>query len=63
MSNPYSLDSGYPNNVMFYNSLIKEDAEFVILSHTFDKDNVITTLKLSYMFVAYKIDGTTDTGR
>ena len=61
MSNPYSLEPGYPHNIMFRNANLKEDAEFVILSHTFDSDDTITTLKLKYYFVAYKMDGTTDT--
>ena len=61
MSEPYSLNSGYPHNIMFRNANLKEDAEFVILSHTFDSDDTITTLKLKYYFMAYKLDGTTDT--
>ena len=60
MTNPYSLEPGYPYNVMICNAAAKEDASLAILTHAFDHDNVITTLKLRYIFVAYKIDGTTD---
>ena len=60
MSNPYSLDTCYPHNVMICNAFTKEDASFSILTHTFDDDDTITTLKLRYIFTAYKLNGTTD---
>ena len=56
----YSLASGHPHNVMFCNAQLNEDASFTILSHTFDDDDTITTLKLRHIFKAYKLDGTTD---
>ena len=58
---PHTLVNGHPYNVMFCNAQLNKDASFTILSHTFDVDDTITTLKLRHILVVYKLDGTTDT--
>ena len=57
---PFSLGSGHPYNVMFCNAQLNKDASFTILSHTFDDDDTLTTLKLRHILKVYKLDGSTD---
>ena len=58
---PFSLANGNPCPVLFCNAQLNKDASFTILSHTFDDDDVITTLKLRHILKVFKLDGTTDT--
>ena len=60
MAEPYSLSGGYPYCViscMEHN----DDFRFRILSHTFDADDTITTLKVRWFLTAYMLDGTKST--
>ena len=61
LNTPFSLATGNPTIVMFSNVQLNNDASFTILSHNFDDDDTLTTLKLRYILKVYKLGDTTDT--
>ena len=60
MAEPCSLSGGYPYCVISC-MVHDEDFGFKILSHMFDDDDVITTLKVRWFLTAYMLDGTKNT--
>ena len=59
MSLPYPTDAGHNDVIFCLNH--NENAKFTILTHSFDADNTITTLRLRWFLKAYMHDGTKST--
>ena len=61
LNKPDSLATGNPTVVMFCNVQLNNNASFTILTHTFDDDDTLTTLKLRYITKVYMLGNTTAT--